>query len=64
MLIINIKPGEKIERVLKRYKRKVKNTKQLQQIKSNKFFTKKSTKRREEIAKAKYKEEYQRSQEI
>ncbi|WP_242084824.1 30S ribosomal protein S21 [Aestuariivivens sediminis] len=64
MLIIPIKPGEKIERALKSYKRKVRNTKQLQQIKSNKFFKKKSTRRREEIAKAKYKEDYQRSQEI
>lgn len=64
MLIININPNEKIDRALKRYKRKVRNTKQLQQVKSNKFFTKKSTKRREEIAKAKYKEKYQRSLEI
>jgi small subunit ribosomal protein S21 len=64
MLIINIKPGEKIDRALKRYKRKVKNTKQLHQIKNNKFFTKKSTKRREEIDNAKHKQQYQRSQEI
>ena len=64
MLVININPGEKIDRALKRYKRKGRNTKQMQQIKDNKFFTKKSTKRREEIAKAKYKQQYQRSQEI
>ena len=63
MLIIKINPGEKIDRALKRYKRKVRNTKQIQQIRTNKFFSKKSTKRREEIAKAKYKEQYQRSQE-
>lgn len=64
MLIIKINPGEKIDRALKRYKHKVRNTKQIQQIRTNKFFSKKSTKRREEIAKAKYKERYQRSQEI
>ncbi|MEM9681491.1 MAG: 30S ribosomal protein S21 [Bacteroidota bacterium] len=64
MLIINIKYGEKIERALKRYKRKVKQTKQLNNIKKNKHFTKKSTRRREEIAKARYREEYVRSQEI
>ena len=64
MLIIQIKSTESIERALRRYKRKVKNTKQLQNIRKNKHFTKKSIKRREEIAKAKYKEEYQRSQEI
>ncbi|GAA3571507.1 30S ribosomal protein S21 [Snuella lapsa] len=64
MLIINIKSGERIESALKRYKRKVRNTKQLQQLRSKKVFTKKSTKRREEITRAKYKEEYKRSQEI
>ncbi|WP_299551474.1 30S ribosomal protein S21 [Seonamhaeicola sp.] len=64
MLIIKIKSDEKIDRALKRYKRKFRNTKQLQQLKSKKTFTKKSTKRREEIAKAKYKEDYRRSQEI
>ncbi|GAB1858054.1 30S ribosomal protein S21 [Flavobacteriaceae bacterium MHTCC 0001] len=64
MLVIKIKPDEKIDRALKRYKRKFRDTKQLQQMRNNKFFTKKSTKRREEIAKAKYKEEYKRSQEI
>jgi small subunit ribosomal protein S21 len=64
MLVIKIKPDEQIDRALKRYKRKFRNTKQLQLLKDNKYFTKKSTKRREEIAKAKYKEDYQRSQEI
>ena len=64
MLIITLKPGENIDRALKRYKKKVRRTKQIQQLKNNTFFTKKSTKKREIIAKAKYKEDYQRSQEI
>lgn len=64
MLIIKVIPGEKIERTIKRYKLKVRNTKQHKQLKDNKFFTKKSTRRREEIAKAKYKELRERSQEI
>ena len=64
MLIITLKPGENIDRALKRYKKKVRSTKQIQQLKNNTFFTKKSTKKREIIAKAKYKEDYQRSQEI
>ncbi|WP_242121673.1 30S ribosomal protein S21 [Aestuariivivens sediminicola] len=64
MLIINVIPGEKIERAIKRLRLKVRNTKQHKQLKDNKFFTKKSTKKREEIAKAKYKELYERSQEI
>ncbi|MEZ4840422.1 MAG: 30S ribosomal protein S21 [Flavobacteriaceae bacterium] len=56
MLKIEVKPGENIDRAIKRYKRKVRDTKQLQKLRSNEFFTKKSIKRREEIAKAKYKE--------
>mgnify|MGYP001821870566 FL=1 len=56
MLIIPIKDGENIERALKRYKNKYRKTKQLNTLRSNKHFIKKSEKRREEIAKAKYKE--------
>ncbi|WP_274474379.1 30S ribosomal protein S21 [Mangrovimonas aestuarii] len=64
MLIIDIKPGENIDRALKRYKQKVRKTKQIQNIRANQFFTKKSQERREEIAKARYKDEYERSKEI
>ena len=64
MLIIPIKDGENIERALKRYKNKYRKTKQLYTLRDNKFFTKKSEARRVEIAKAKYKEEYQRANEI
>ena len=64
MLIINIKPGEHIDRAIKRYKQKVRKTKQVQKLRSNQYFTKKSQSRREEIAKAKYKEVYERSNEM
>ena len=64
MLIIPIKPGENIDRAIKRYKQKVRKTKQAQNLRNNQYFTKKSQARREELAKAKYKEEYERSQEI
>ena len=64
MLIIEIKSGEKIDRALKRYRQKIRKTKQHQVLRNNQFFTKKSELRREEIAKAKYKEEYERSNEI
>lgn len=64
MLIIPVKSGEKIDRALKKYKIKVRKTKQLRNLKKSRYFTKKSQERREEIAKAKYKEEYLRSQEI
>lgn len=56
MLKIEVKPGENIERAIKRYRNKVRKTKQLQQLRSNEFFTKKSIQRREEIAKARYKQ--------
>lgn len=64
MLIISVKPGENIDRAIKRYKQKVRKTKQVQNLRSKQHFTKKSQLRREEIAKAKFKEEYDRSQEI
>ncbi|WP_223550440.1 MULTISPECIES: 30S ribosomal protein S21 [Aestuariivivens] len=64
MLVIKVITGENIERTLKRFKQKVRKTKQLRTIKDNQYFIKKSTRRREEVAKAKYKEDYERSKEI
>ena len=58
MLIINIKPGENIDRALKRYKRKVRNVKLMDEIRDRKQYTKKSTARREQLKKAKFKQEY------
>lgn len=63
MLIIPIKDGENIERALKKYRNKFRKTKQLQTLRSNQQFTKKSVLRREEVAKAVYKEGYKREQE-
>ncbi|MGM5468829.1 30S ribosomal protein S21 [Flavobacteriaceae bacterium LMO-SS05] len=54
MIKIEIKEGENIERALKRYKRKHRNIKVMQNIRENQFFTKKSVKRRREIQKASY----------
>ncbi|SFS54367.1 30S ribosomal protein S21 [Lutibacter maritimus] len=56
MLIIQVKDGENIERALKRYKRKTRNTKLLNQLKDNKHYTKKSIKKRKLIDKASYKQ--------
>lgn len=64
MLIIHIKPGEHIDRALKRYKQKVRKTKQVDNLRNAQYFTKPSQARREEIAKAKFKEEYDRSKEL
>ena len=54
MIKIEIKEGENIERALKRYKRKHRNIKVMQNIRENQFFTKKSVKRRKTVQKASY----------
>ena len=59
MLIIPVKDGENIDRALKRYKRKTRNTKLLNNLRENKHYTKKSVKRRKELAKASYKQNLQ-----
>ncbi|MBT8317459.1 MAG: 30S ribosomal protein S21 [Lutibacter sp.] len=59
MLIIPVKDGENIDRALKRYKRKTRNTKLINQLRENKHFTKKSVKRRKQIEKACYKQHLQ-----
>ncbi|REE80593.1 small subunit ribosomal protein S21 [Lutibacter oceani] len=59
MLIIPVKEGENIDRALKRYKRKTRNTKLLNNLRENKHYTKKSVKRRKQIEKASYKQHLQ-----
>jgi small subunit ribosomal protein S21 len=54
MLRIEIKEGENIERALKRYKRKHRNVKVMQNLRENQYFTKPSVKRRREVQKAEY----------
>ena len=51
MLIVKVKDGEKIERALKRLKRKYRDTKTLQKLRDNKHFTKPSVARRKQIQK-------------
>ncbi|MCB0372525.1 MAG: 30S ribosomal protein S21 [Muricauda sp.] len=63
MLRIEVKPGESIERALKRYKRKYRNTKRLEQIRDRQEFTKKSVERRKTIKKAQYKAKFLQEQE-
>ena len=59
MLIIPVKEGENIDRALKRYKRKTRNTKLLNHLRENKQYTKKSVRRRKLIGKAAYKQRLQ-----
>jgi len=54
MLRIEIKEGENIERALKRYKRKHRNVKVMQNLREGQYFTKPAVKRRREIQKAEY----------
>ena len=54
MLKIIIKEGENIERALKRYKRKHRNIKVMQNLREAQFFTKPSVKKRREKQKAAY----------
>ncbi len=54
MLIINVKADESIDRALKRYKRKFKQTRTLQELRRRKHFVKPSVQRRDEILNAEY----------
>ncbi len=60
MLIIEVKENESIDRALKRYKRKYRNTRTLQEIRSRQYYEKPSVKRRHEVMKAIYREQKQR----
>ena len=55
MLIIDVKDNENIDRALKRYKRKYRNTKIMDEIRRRKHYTKPSIQRRNEVQKARYK---------
>ena len=59
MLIIERNDNETIDRVLRRYKRKHRETKLRQELQNRKYFTKPSVKRRKEILKAIFIEEKQ-----
>ncbi len=60
MLRIEVKEGENIDKALKRYKRKYRNVKQLQELRERSYYTKKSSQKREQLKKAQYKEKYLR----
>ena len=60
MLKTVVKEVESIERALKRYKRKFRNTKVLQQLRERKQYTKPSEAKRQTKQKAAYKEQYLR----
>ncbi len=54
MLRIPVKKGESIEKVLKRYKKKFRDTQVMKELRDRREFKKNSIKRRQEVIKAKY----------
>ncbi|MEZ4987554.1 MAG: 30S ribosomal protein S21 [Saprospiraceae bacterium] len=59
MLIIERSTGETVDKMLRRYKRKHRDVRLRNELRSRKEFTKKSVKRRREVQKAAYKEQKQ-----
>jgi small subunit ribosomal protein S21 len=57
MLIVEVKDGETIDKVLKKYKRKFERAGILKELRRRKNFTKPSVGRRTEVLKAVYKEQ-------
>jgi small subunit ribosomal protein S21 len=57
MLIVEVKKGN-VDRALKIMRRKVKLTKQLFKLRNGKHFTKKSQKKRLQLQKARYRQQY------
>ncbi|OSY88538.1 30S ribosomal protein S21 [Tenacibaculum holothuriorum] len=57
MLKVVVKEGENIDRALKRYKRKFRNVKILQELRQRKHFTKPSVAKRAQVQKAAYVEQ-------
>jgi small subunit ribosomal protein S21 len=58
MLIISVKENETIDKALKRYKKKFEKVKMMRQLRDRQQFTKPSVKRRKEILKARFKEQF------
>ena len=57
MLIVEVKDGEAIDKVLKKYKKKFEKAGTLKELRRRKNFVKPSVERRTEVLKAVYKEE-------
>ena len=57
MIIINIKENESIDKALKRFKKKFEKTGVLRELRSRTSFEKPSVSRRNEVLKAKYRQQ-------
>ena len=63
MIIVPVKEGEKIERALKKFKRKFEKTGVVRELRSRQAFMKPSVQRREEVKKAIYVQKLQQGEE-
>ena len=61
MIKIILGKGESLEKALKRYKHKVIKTKQIEQLRAKQEYVKKTTLKREQMKKAKYKQQIAQS---
>lgn len=57
MLIVAVKEGESIEKALKKYKKKFEKTGVVRALRNRQKFTKPSVERRQEIIRAKYRDD-------
>jgi len=62
MIVIKIEKGESLDKALKRYKYKVIKTKQIEQLRERQEYVKNTTKKREQMKKAKYVQKMQQNQ--
>ena len=61
MLIVRVRPDEKIESALKRFKNKFRQTQVMQEIRKREEYVKPSVQRRKALEKARYRNEYKSS---
>jgi small subunit ribosomal protein S21 len=59
MILVQLKDNEPLERALKRFKKKIDRVKVLKELKGRRYYTKPSTKRREEKQRAIYRQHLQ-----
>jgi small subunit ribosomal protein S21 len=58
MIIVSVKENESIDKALKRFKKKFEKTGVLKEIRSRSYFEKPSVRRRNEVLRAAYREQF------
>jgi small subunit ribosomal protein S21 len=58
MIIVNVKENESIDKALKRFKKKFEKTGVLKEIRSRSYFEKPSVRRRNEVLRAAYRQQF------